>query len=365
MTDLTKAANGGEPLGVLRELAHDTQRELEVIGSEGAEINLLIKQTNSEVDRLAARASEASSRLREAEMTSDTYTRAEIRDLYAAVQEAEMRLFMMKGQLEQLEYKRESLDRYQKRLRRVVEVAQSVLDQAGQILGPAPAVEAAENPLRSVSQDIGKIIDAQEDERQRMARQIHDGPAQALANLILRAEICERLLENDPGEAKSELADLKNLVANTLRETRQFIFDLRPMILDDLGLVPTVRRHVDAVSGRTDTSIDVSVSGSERRLPAHVEIGLFRIIQEALDNAIAHARAKSIQISIELAEAAVRLGVDDDGVGFDVDQPLAPAKSSGLHGIREMQERAHSLGGKIRLDSGPGQGTRLHVEVPY
>lgn len=371
MSTSSNATIGAESLRALAELARSGHEELDRTRRELAEINVLIKQTTSEIERVSSRTTDATNKLREAETAVDNYTRAEIRDIYAAAKEAEMRLFLMKGQLEQLEYKRDSLQRYEARLQHFVGVTQGILDATDKSILLAAAdslpVRAVDRPLRSrpVDQDMGKIIDAQEDERQRMARQIHDGPAQDLANLILRAEICERLLANDPEAAKSELAGLKTMVTNTLHETRQFIFDLRPMILDDLGLVPTLRRYIESLTTRTSASINLSASGTEGRFPSHMEIGLFRIAQEALDNAITHAKANEIHVTVEADNGFIRLTVEDDGTGFDVEKVSSGPKATGLYGIAGILERARSLGGKISIDSKQGQGTRVSAEVPF
>ncbi len=355
----------------LTKLAEESSQELERTRRELTEINVLIKQTTSEMERANTRATEIANKLREVESATDNYTRAEIREVYAAAQEAEMRLFLMKGQLEQLEYKRQSLERYETQFRNVVEVTTSILDATEK--GAIPTSTTNEelintrDPLiktRPFDHDMGNIIDAQEDERQRIARRIHDGPAQDLANLILRAEICERLLASEPEIAVSELAGLKSMVVDTLREIRQFIFDLRPMILDDLGLVPTLRRHVESLAARSGTSIKLSISGPERRLPTQMEIALFRITQEAIDNSVIHGKATEILVTIEISDGVIRLAIADNGTGFDVSKVLSAAKATGLYGLAGMKERVQAIGGKISVDSNPGQGTTLSVEAP-
>jgi two-component system sensor histidine kinase DegS len=174
----------------LRELARDSSRELDVLRSESLEINMLVKQTSSEVERLEGQAAEITARLNEAETSPDNYTRAEMRSLYSNVHEVEMRLFMMKGQMEHLEYKQETIRENQQRLQRVIEIAADLLGEDSDLAelsindDEKKSSAARATRTRAREQDFGKLIAAQEDERQRIARRIHDGPAQALANLI-------------------------------------------------------------------------------------------------------------------------------------------------------------------------------------
>ncbi len=135
------------------------------------------------------------------------------------------------------------------------------------------------------------MIQAQENERLWVSRQIHDGPAQTMTNLVLRAEICERLLDLDIARAKSELSGLKSIVNTTLQDTRRFIFDLRPMILDDLGLEPTLRRYIQQFTDKFKVEVGVTINGMNGRLPSQLEVAIFRIVQEALMNVAKHAHA--------------------------------------------------------------------------
>ncbi|MCL5264768.1 MAG: histidine kinase [Chloroflexi bacterium] len=356
----------------IQELLHESTEELQRVRRETGEIEVLLKQTSSEVEHLSSRATETARKLREMEKAVDTYSRAQIRDSFAAAQEAEMRLFMMKGQLEQLEYKQRSLGPHEKQLIRVIEVCKGIME-----LAEAGSEDAGGRPLSrepdnvgtrlgtsaTVRQEIGRAIDAQEEERQRIARRIHDGPAQALTNLILRTEICQRLLTVDPERAKSELASLKTMITGTLQETRHFIFDLRPMILDDLGMLPTLRRLSETFTAKTNIPVKLNVTGPQFRLPPHVEIALFRITQEALDNAASHANPTEAQVSIELSDDFVRLTIEDNGSGFDVEKVLQSLPEGRVRGIKGMQARIQSLGGRVYVNSAPGKGCKLTIEV--
>ena len=168
--------------------------------------------------------------------------------------------------------------------------------------------------LRSASRQVFQII---EEERMRIARDMHDGPAQSMANLVLQAEILERLIARDPHAVLNELADFKDGVRLVLDDTRRLIFDLRPMTLDDLGLVPTLRKFVKEFGEKFNISTHLRVIGEETRLPETYEPTLFRIIQEAMNNARKHAQAKNLEVLVSFQHNSVGAIIRDDGVGFD------------------------------------------------
>ena len=206
-----------------------------------------------------------------------------------------------------------------------------------------------------------QVIRSQEEERRRVARDIHDGPAQAIANIVFRAEVCERLIDTDTQRAKSELKALREHIRNTLAEIRKIIFDLRPMALDDLGLAPTIRGVLDVFREEYGLFTEVAVIGKERRLESHVEIGIFRVVQEALNNIVKHAQASSAKVRIEFAAAGVTVLVEDDGKGFEMTEGELP---SGHYGIMGMRERMQLLNGKLSIKSAPRRGTRVMISVP-
>jgi two-component system sensor histidine kinase DegS len=204
------------------------------------------------------------------------------------------------------------------------------------------------------------LVNAQETERQRLSRQMHDGPAQALSNFILQTEIAMRLMDVDAAQARDELNNLKTSAMGTFQKVRNFIFELRPMMLDDLGLAPTVRRYADAFKEQAGLDIGVTITGHERRLEPYLEVMLFRAIQELLGNAARHSQANLVKVNLDLGEDRIRVSVDDNGKGFDPDS-IQQGNSLGLKLIRE---RAEMLGGSFEIDSALGKGTRILFAVP-
>jgi two-component system sensor histidine kinase DegS len=329
-------------------------REYEQTQRELKEIDLFIQQTTAEVERLAQRNTQATNRLRQIEAALDTVPRQDIKEAYTTVLNTQQRLFTMRGQLEKLQSNQQNISRYLELLHKILELgAQTV--RGTQEEGKAEAETAQTFVIR--------VIEAQERERQRLSRQIHDGPAQSLTNLILQAEICERFFESDPERARAELANLRAAVAATFQKVRGFILSLRPMMLDDLGVVPTLRRYVETFSENKGVSARLIVTGKERRFASHKEVTVFRLIQELMDNAVEYGHATNIQISLDLTDKLARASVEDNGSGFDLSDTLTSPDADRL-GLRTMRERVEMLGGRIHFDSALGRGTKVGFELP-
>ena len=202
-----------------------------------------------------------------------------------------------------------------------------------------------------------------EDERMRIARDMHDGPAQILANLVLKAEIVERLIDHDMTTARRELTDFKAIVRGALEETRRLIFDLRPMTLDDLGLVPTLRNFLADFEQRWHIDCHFTLIGAEMRMPRDREAALFRIVQEAVTNARKHAMASGIEVTVSMSPKRVTVTVKDDGGGFDVGETERRAARDGHLGLTSMRERAALEGALLDISSARGQGTTVRVSI--
>jgi signal transduction histidine kinase len=197
-------------------------------------------------------------------------------------------------------------------------------------------------------------------ERNRLARELHDSATQSLYAVTLYADAATRLLSSGQIEPAAEnLLKLRGTAKEALGEMRMLIFELRPPILAEQGLAAALRARLEAVEGRAGLKTELYVEG-ESRLPPEVEEGLYRIAVEALNNALRHAQARCISVSLWFKPEATRLEVADDGIGFD---PPAVRKRGGL-GLRGMEERAKEMGGTWSVDSRPGTGTTVTVVVP-
>ncbi len=319
------------------------------------EIDMLIQQTSSEVDRLVQKNARAAASVRQVDAQFETVPREDIRSAYHGLVESQQRLFTMRGQLEKLQSD-------QKNKMRLAELYDEILKRiAPQGRTQTGATEEGEAPSQETL--VVNVIEAQERERQRLSRQMHDGPAQSLTNLVLQAEICERLFDRDADRAREELAELKENVVSTFQKVKGFIFTLRPMMLDDLGLVPTLKRYTEGLAESGFAEISLSISGKERRLASHKEVTIFRVIQELYHIASEYGGATNVKVSVDLDEEQVRVTVEDDGSGFELGSNLSTEEAKRL-GLPTLRERIGMLGGDITFDSVPAQGMRVVFTLP-
>jgi two-component system sensor histidine kinase DegS len=336
----------------LQDLIQDTFREYERAQKEMSEIGVLVKQSAAEVERLSQHNTRVGTYLRQLQTNFDTIPREDIKESYEALINAQQRLFTMRGQLEKLESDHRNLDRLTSLQRRLLEVTEGMEDIPSirqRVVDPA---------------GFKRVIQSEEADRQNLVRRMHDGPASSLSNFILQAEICQRFFDIDPGRASVELTALKSSATETFREVKDFIFDLRPMMLDDLGVIPTLRRYVESVEDKNEISVSLSVTGIERRLEEHIEVTIFRGVQELLTNARTHGQSNDVQILLDMDSERVLVVVEDDGTGFNVDEQAAIDPTRTTIGLPTLQERIDMLGGSMTLQSSAGQGTRAEFWVP-
>ncbi len=224
-------------------------------------------------------------------------------------------------------------------------------------------VEEAERREALRGELLRRVVAAQEAERQRIARELHDATGQALTALGLGLRGVSTLLSENGNPAAARLRQLENLAASSLDELRHLIADLRPSHLDDLGLAAAIRWYAKDVQTRTGLDVQVEITGTQPLLSPPVNIALFRVAQEALNNTIKHSGAKQASVRLLYGEAEVKLQIDDNGCGFDASGHAIPARPS--WGLLGMQERAALLGGQFSVRSVPGQGTQVEVVIPY
>ena len=286
----------------------------------------------------------------------------EIKQAYEQTHQLMLRLMAAREKEQGLRARRDEMEHTLKSLEHLVQKAEYFLSNVGvaleYLIGNLQDASKLLIDWKQRSEMAIRIIQAQEEERKRVAREIHDGPAQAVANVVLRAEICEKVLNQDIRVVQEELIGLKETARNSLTEIRRIIFDLRPMALDDLGLVPALRRYLGNLQER-DFPVEMVVLGQEIRLDPTIELTLFRLAQEALNNAQKYAQARRVQLTLEFAPQAVILQVEDDGKGFSLD-----GVEHGGFGLLGMRERTELLDGQCQIDSEPGQGTKVIARIP-
>jgi two-component system sensor histidine kinase DegS len=341
------------------QLIDQITQEMKRIKEKLAEIKGQIDQTQLVVDREQQRNADIATELRTIQDNIETVPRQDIRSKYDEALDARFRLTTMRGQLEKFQANREQLEKQQTLLSQLVNKLQGV----DALSTPDDTPSAA--PRGSVN--VVRIVQAQEEEKLRLARLMHDGPAQSLTNFILQTEICQRLFDRDPARAAEELNNLKTTASVTFQKVRDFIFDLRPMMLDDLGVVPTVRRYVDSFRDKNDINAKLELLGEERRLESHREVMVFRGIQELMGHARDYANANEINIRLDMSTERIKVDVEDNGRGFDAQAAMSGDEihlDPRAQNIITLREKFELVGGTLVVSSSETEGTNIHLELP-
>jgi two-component system sensor histidine kinase DegS len=328
------------------------------------ELQALIEQSQAEVRRLQQKSVDVNTQLNRLEANFDTVPRNDIKVIYTNALDTKTRLLTMQSQLEKVQQDRTQLDNFSKILAHLVELVEGV--PAGSIAGISQAVSGGTSGGHngSLSNDtIIRIIQTQEAERQRLARQMHDGPAQSLTNFILQAEICQRLFDRNPDRATEELGNLKTAASSTFQKVRDFIFDLRPMMLDDLGLVPTVRRYTDAFADKSSIETRVNIVGEERRrMESHTEVMMFRSIQELLAYTRDVSSASKVELILDVSSNPIKASVTFNGNDINETEAAAQQSQGKIFGLTALRERVELVGGSLDV-VGDGEN-RVEISLP-
>ena len=351
------------------EIAESARQELLSLRQELERVKKETSETIDKVDELELEYRRARMRLVEVSKDFIRYKEADIKSAYEKATRIQLDLLMYREKEMYLKARRDELQQRIKGVEVSVERAETISSQinvvleylSGDLNQVTRILESAKN-----RQLIGlKIILAQEEERKRMAREIHDGPAQSLANLVLRTEIAERMLVKQEFQlVQEELMELKSQVRSGLEEIRKIIFNLRPMALDDLGLVPTLRKFVQDFEEKTKIRAVFETAGRELRMPSAMEAAVYRLVQEAFSNALKHASPTFVSLEMTFYPKRVMIVIKDNGVGFDVEQTMARSKKNSHYGLIGMGERVELLNGKMDIESARGQGTKITISIP-
>lgn len=346
-------------------IGEQCRQDYEGLTAELKEVRAMVSQIIQEGDKLDNRSRLARKRLSEVSMHFKKYTEAEVREAYERAHQFQMELTMNRQMEKQLRQRRDDIERRLLGLSETIEKAEHLVSQISVVMNYLTSdLKQVGEVLEDakLKQDFGlKIIEAQEEERKRLSREIHDGPAQMMANVMMRSDLIEKVYkEYGANEALCEVKNLKKMVRNALYEVRRIIYDLRPMALDDLGLAPTLRKYLQTIEEyHSKTRISYRNIGEEKRLPSKYEVALFRLVQESVQNALKHANAKEISVKLEMTREHVAVLIKDDGQGFDINEKKAES-----FGIIGMKERVDLLDGEMSIDSKIGEGTIVLIRVP-
>lgn len=348
------------------QISDDARQELVRLSNELAELKQETATTISLVEALEREEKRARVRLMEVSRNFDAYKEENIKEAYDVAYQLQIQLSTLREKEKHLVRRRNDLERSFRRVEQMAKRAEDMVDRVSMVTKVLKGnIEAFAYQLEDAQkkQNMGMwIIQAQEEERRRVARELHDGPAQSLANLVMRLDLIERLWETDRERVKQEFAIFKLLVRDNITEIRRVIFDLRPMALDDLGLVPALKRYLTDYQDKYGLQIDFRFFGTEQRLQLPMEVALFRLMQEALTNVRKHAGVKQVSVKLEMGSGLVTMIVKDQGVGFDINN-LSDATDS--YGLMGMKERVEYYGGEFIINSRPNQGTQITIRVPF
>ncbi|KLU67767.1 signal transduction histidine-protein kinase/phosphatase DegS [Desulfosporosinus acididurans] len=346
-------------------IAETSRNETLRLTNELSQLKSDISEIISQVDAQEKVDRQKRMMLMEVNRSFQKYTQKEMIEAYAEAKDAQVTLQLLQSREAQLRKRRDELERSLNQMRATIERAQNLMTQVSMAISLLQGgIEGALNfQCHEQRQELGlRVIKAQEDERRRVAREIHDGPAQTLANIVLRLEIAGKLLEYDPSRVKAELMDLKNLVRANLQDIRRIIFDLRPMALDDLGLIAAISKYLDNFSETYGIECELLIEGSEKRLFPTMEVALFRLIQEGITNVAKHAHSSKVKIVLNFQDDWTSARIQDYGKGFDIDSTMqTPGEHFGLIGMRERVEMFY---GRFSLQSCCGEGTIIEFSIP-
>lgn len=364
-TTLTAIESGKQQIF---DISDGARSEVVKLKNELGELNAEAAEIVDQVDALEVKYRHSRNHLSMISKNFHTHSEADIKKAYEQANQHQIDLMLAREREQQIRKRRDELQIRQKNLGDTIEKADKFATQMGAVLGYLSGdltniTDALETAQQKQLLAI-KVIQSQEEERKRLARDIHDGPAQLLANVVLRAEICERLMGLDTIKAKEELTELKENARRSLVDVRKIIFDLRPMTLDDLGLVPTVRKYLEQFEERTGIRGELTVIGKVEDIDSTVVVAAFRIIQECLNNVEKHADATQVTIKLEFLKKDLNIVVTDNGVGFDVDVALKLQRADNF-GLIGMFERVKLLEGRLQIDSSIGKGSRFYIQLPY
>ncbi len=351
------------------EIVNHSRLECKRLEDELKSLQTKIKEVFTQVERLEGLDKKSRVNLSHKSKNFEFFNESDIKDAYDLANGIRIELLLKREEEKNLIERRKEIEIRLKNSYEVYKKAENINKQitvaVEYLMGNAGNIAVTVDELSKKHYMNIKIIEAQEEERSRLARDIHDGPAQSLANVIVKAELCEKLLDIDKYRAKNEIHSLKEVIRWTLKDVRKIIYDLRPMSLDDLGLIPTLERYISIFEEDTAIKVVLKTSGKFNDLESVIQIAIFRIIQESLSNIRKHAKAKSAVIIIEKSLSKVNLSIKDDGVGFNIENYKEGSNlmSSGF-GLMNIKERVELLNGSLHIISSLNLGTKISLFIP-
>jgi len=363
---------------IIKQISNSREQILEIVDNIRIEYDNLkaeilvirgsIDKVLNEVDALEVQDKLMRKKLVEVSKKFNSYNEDEIKSVYEKASDIRVKFIMNQNEEKQLRNRRDALDILLKKSLQNVDNSEKVINQLSIAMSylEGDILSVLEGADKSSDMFIGiKILEAQENERKRISRDIHDGPAQHIANIIMKADICNKVIQKDFNEGLKELADLKESVKVALKEVRSIIFDLRPMSLDDLGLNKTIEQAVNSISEDFNIDIKLKLKPLDAEVESIIQVAVFRIIQEILNNIKKHSQAKHVEVKLDFGTKYLRLLISDDGIGFDMEETLRRVKTKGTsYGLIGILDRVNQLQGEIHIESSTGAGCVYNIVLP-
>jgi len=351
----------------LLDIVDTAREEYEILKKELLNIKTDIDKVINDVDRLTHKDRMVRNNLADVSKAFRTHTEADIKKAYETAAEVKVELMTAVKEEQMLKVRRTTLELSLKRAMKNIENAEHVVHQV------TIAVTYLKGEIITAINEIGnegmvlgvRILEAQENERMRISRDIHDGPAQQIASIVMKADFCERIIKQDLDKGLKELFELKEQARKALVEVRGIIHDLRPMSLDDLGLNETIETFVLEFSKETGIKTVTKTGKIVVEIEPIIKVAVYRLIQELLNNIKKHSKAKEILINLEYGSKYLRITVMDDGIGFNVDETLEILKKKHVsYGLLGIYDRVKQLSGEIEFHSGKLEGTTVMIKLP-
>jgi len=351
------------------DIAEHSQHELKDIEAELEKLRVKALSIIEEVEKLKKEENNARYRLLVVSKNFNTHSEKDIKEAYEKAENLKVMLSLKEQEEKRIREDRSRLEVKIKNQRKLMKKAENIMSHMGAVLDylrvGAEGIEGLSEDVRK-KQYLGyRVIKATEEERRRIVREIHDVPIQALVNMGIRLELCLQTLDKDMDKARSFILELKEQVNDNIKELRRIIYNLRPMSLDDLGLTATIEKHLEGFEEATGIRTSFRMLGQPAEIKSLVQIALFRVVQEALNNVRRHASAGRVMVKVEFTDDYVSLLIADDGTGFDVEEyrALRDNEERGF-GLVGMRERVELLQGYMEVSSQKGKGTSVFVKIP-
>jgi len=346
----------------------EVRSEYEGLKIELDTIKIQINKTIQEVDSLEKQDKVMRLKLVEVSKNFKIYNEVQVKSVYESASDTRIKYLNKSNEEKSLKEKRTRLEIDFKKLLASLKASEKIVNQISIAMGylEGDIFSALGNKEKNSEMFLGiKILEAQENERRRIARDIHDGPAQHMANVVMKVDICKKIIKRDMEEGFRELEDLKDSVKVALKEVRNIIFDLRPMSLDDLGLNQTIDQSMKKISEETGLVIELRLKPMENEIESIIQVAVYRIIQEIFNNIKKHAKAKTVVVRLDYGTKYLMLIISEDGIGFNVEETLKRVKTKGSsYGLIGIIDRVNQLQGEINIESSKEAGTIYKVKLP-